>query len=113
MSQALDQAGLSMSQDFNSGILNGYGAVPVTQDPVTQERSSSETSFLREAMQTTSNLMVFTNTLAKQVLFNGVKEATAVRVENAGAEFSLSANKEVIISAGAVCILRYIFRIVS
>jgi choline dehydrogenase len=48
------------------------------------------------------NLKVFTHTLAKQVLFDGNKTATGVLVETAGFNYTLSASKEVILSAGAV-----------
>jgi choline dehydrogenase-like flavoprotein len=48
------------------------------------------------------NLKIFTHTLAKQVLFDGDKIATGVVVETGGFNYTLSANKEIILSAGAV-----------
>jgi choline dehydrogenase-like flavoprotein len=48
------------------------------------------------------NLKVFTHSLAKRVLFDGSKTAIGVVVETGGFNCTLSASKEVILSAGAV-----------
>jgi choline dehydrogenase-like flavoprotein len=48
------------------------------------------------------NLKIYTHTLAKQVLFDGNKTAIGVVVETGGFNYTLSANKEIILSAGAV-----------
>ena len=98
----MQQAGLPASQGFSSGTLMGYAVPPVTQDPSNQQRSSSETSFLREILEQTLDCTIYTNTLAKRILFDDSKNAKGVLVESQGSTFALSANKEVILSAGAV-----------
>lgn len=47
-----------------------------------------------------SNLKIYPETLAKQILFSEDKTATGVRVSTGGEEYILSASKEVIIAAG-------------
>lgn len=85
---------------FESGDLNGYFWNSATMDADTQERSSSQTSFLDYAMRTTS-IKVYTQALARQVLFSGNKTASGVLVQSGNKIYTLSARKEVIVSAGA------------
>jgi hypothetical protein len=51
--------------------------------------------------------------MAKQVLFDGNKTATGVVVETGGFNYTLSANKEIILSAGAVSLKRQEIRSMS
>jgi choline dehydrogenase len=95
----LNQIGLPTVQDFNSGSLLGTQYCAATIDPAGETRDSSKTSFLDDAV-TRSNLHIFSATLAKKILFSGTT-ATGVRVTAAGITFTLNAQKEVIISAGA------------
>lgn len=99
---ALEEIGVPSVQDFNSGALLGSQYAATTIDPRTQKRESSQTSFLEEASGR-NNLKVYTNALAKKILFNASKKATGVAVtSNFGlTRFTLSARKEVIVSAGA------------
>ena len=92
--------GVNPSNGFNSGNLTGSSFVTITEDPRTEHRSSSQTSFLTQATNTTT-LKVYTNSLGKQVFFNSSKAATGVLVETGGESYTLSARKEVILSAGA------------
>lgn len=99
-----DGANLSISPvGFETGELVGHGAwVPGTIEPERAERSSSESSFLREAIGTT-DIVVYVLTQATRILFDGVPatpKATGVAVNSMGVDYTLSANKEVIISAG-------------
>ena len=71
-----------------------------TVNAATAIRETSETSFLRYGLQF-PNLMVFTESLAKKVLFDADKKATGVMVDSQGKQFTLTARKEVILSAGA------------
>lgn len=87
---------------LTSGDLLGWSYVTTTVDSQTQTRSSSETSYLREALAETMNLEVYKTTVAKQVLFDSTKRATGVRVDSGGYEYEISAKEEVIVSAGAV-----------
>ncbi|RDW59156.1 hypothetical protein BP5796_12080 [Coleophoma crateriformis] len=98
---ALKEAGLPELEDMNSGNLLGgqYSAFTVTPEDAT--RSSSESSFLQESFASTrTNLKIYPQTMAKQILFDKNKSAIGVRVNSYGAEYILSANKEVILSGG-------------
>lgn len=97
MEGAFNEIGIETTQDFNSGNLLGTQYASSTIDPKNEKRSSSQTSFL-EAAQGRSNLKVYQLTLAKKILFDSSKRVTGVKI-NTGA--TLSARREVIISAGA------------
>lgn len=88
--------------DFSSGELNGYGFFPVTVDPTTGLRSSSETSLLKSALGD-DRLTLYINSQAMKLVFDGNKTATGVMVKQPGLNpYMLSANKEVILSAEVV-----------
>lgn len=102
-----DGAGLPISEvGFETGELVGRGAwVPSTIDPEKAVRSSSESSFLREAIDSRAGtvLVVYLLTQATSILFTGdgdVPRAAGVRVNSLGVEYILTAAKEVIVSAG-------------
>ncbi|KAL8901478.1 MAG: hypothetical protein Q9207_005176 [Kuettlingeria erythrocarpa] len=97
--QGLQKLGLKNIAGLNSGSLLGFSEPTVTVDPKAAIRSSSETSFLQEAIAT-STLQVYQNSLAKRIVFNDAKDAQAVIIETAGVEYKLLAKKEVILSAG-------------
>lgn len=99
--KALNELGLRDTKGSISGKLIGYAYTANSIDRETQTRSSSETSFLRYALERTTNLNVYKSTLAKKILFNGT-QATGVVVDTAGVQYVLSAAKEVIVSAGAL-----------
>ena len=103
---AFTKSGLSEIDGLNSGILSGFSAGTYVIDPQAEVRSSSEASFLQEALDTT-DLKVYTNTLAHKVLFDGNKVATGVLVETDGGIYTLSAKKEVVVSEGVVIGLLY------
>lgn len=98
--KALNEMGLKETNGNVGGNLIGYSYTTNTLDRTTQTRSSSETSFLRLALETTTNLSVYTRTLAKRILFDEKKKATGVVVDTGGVQYKLSAAKEVIVSAG-------------
>ena len=81
---------------------NGYLAVAI--DPETQLKDSSETAFMTNALNN-PDLRVYKKTIAKKILFEGTT-AVGVPVETAGLSYTLKASKEVIISAGVVCLLQ-------
>lgn len=99
--RAFREKGIPDIADFNSGELIGSQYDFQTIDPRSATRSSSETSYLRQAFNGTS-LLVYPSTMAKKVLFDSNKKATGVLVDSGGLKYVLSANKEVIVSAGAV-----------
>ena len=91
---------------MQDGNLLGWSWIANTIDPSTQIRSTSETSFLREALEQTSGLTVYQNSLAKRVLFKPDKTAHAVEVESAAlgsssVRYTINATKEVIIASGS------------
>ncbi|KAL4867928.1 hypothetical protein BDV12DRAFT_170570 [Aspergillus spectabilis] len=97
----LESIGVLPDMDFNSGSLNGSSWAPVTIDPKLQIRDSSETSFLRHANATKdTTISVYDHTMATRIVFEG-KTATGVQVRTAGVKYTLHAQKEVILSAGA------------
>jgi choline dehydrogenase len=86
-------------EGFNSGALLGWAWPSASIDPKTAQRSSSQTSFLNAAIAKT-HLRVYHATLAKRILFNADKVADGVLVDTGGRQYTLSAKKEVILSAG-------------
>ncbi|RDI84619.1 hypothetical protein Vi05172_g5481 [Venturia inaequalis] len=100
MEGSFNEIGIPTTQDFNSGSLLGAQYCSSTIDPSSETRESSQTSFLDFA-GTRKNLQVYTLTLAKKILFDSNKKATGVVVSTAGFPYTLSARKEVIVSAGA------------
>ena len=94
--------GLKSINGFNTGNLIGFSEFTLTIDPSAGSRSSSETSFLQDAIQTSPSLHVYHRTLAKQILFSGNKTATGVRVATDSVEYTLQARKEVLVAAGVV-----------
>ncbi|KXH42694.1 choline dehydrogenase [Colletotrichum nymphaeae SA-01] len=100
LAQVVLSLGLSISpKGFSSGKLAGHGAwVPSTIEPEKTQRSTSESSFLREAIKDTE-ITVYTHTLATKILFDGTK-AVGVSVNSQGVEYTLFANEEVILTAG-------------
>ncbi|KAI5362869.1 putative glucose-methanol-choline oxidoreductase, FAD/NAD(P)-binding domain superfamily [Septoria linicola] len=102
---AMAESGIPVQQDFASGHLLGRQYAPLTISYPEEERSSSQTSYLRSALKSgRTNLKVYSNTLARKIIFNGTT-AMGVEVE-AGSygnfnTFVLNATKEVIVSAGA------------
>ena len=84
-----------------NGDIVGWSYIANTIESTTQTRSSSETSFLREALVQTPNLQVYKNTLAKSITFDDQRKATGVNIETAGMSCNITANREVIVSAGA------------
>ena len=100
--QAFFNLGLQSLAGLNSGKLLGFSEFTLTIDPQAGTRSSSETSFMQEAIAS-STLQVYQQTLAKNIVFDKRKTATGVNVVTAGTEYTLSATEEVILAAGVVC----------
>lgn len=94
------EIGINPIQGFTSGELLGSSYVLQTINASTQTRDSSETSFLRSALNN-YKLKVYQSTLAKKIIFNGESRATGVRVNSEGFVYTLNARREVIVSAGA------------
>ena len=97
---ALQKVGLQSIAGFNSGNLIGFANAAYTIDPATETRSSSETAFLRDAIEHQAPFTVYVETMAKKILLDGSKKANGVVVNTAGFTYTLSATKEVIVAAG-------------
>ncbi|TFK36191.1 hypothetical protein BDQ12DRAFT_686983 [Crucibulum laeve] len=89
--------------EINDGFPLGQAYLPVTVNPTHMTRDSSSTSFLSVA-SSRSNLQVITSALATRLLFDPNQNTTVTGVEYrdaTGALQTVSANKEVVLSAGA------------
>jgi choline dehydrogenase len=99
----LKAAGFPEVSDFSSGVLLGTQFSPMTGNPVTGERDSSQTSFLNSAIDAGLPLTVYDNTLAEKINFDSDKKAISVDVlaKDTCGTYTISAKNEIIISAGA------------
>lgn len=102
LKKALAQLGVPEIPGFSSGTLLGYQYIANSLNYLGQVRSSSETSFLRNAIGDNSHIALYVQTLAKKILFDDQNTATGVQVNSGGATFTITANREVILSAGTV-----------
>ena len=97
---------MSVLHGLNAGVLDGSAYSTLTIDPRNGYRSSSESSFLQAALQNGTAPIIYKNSLVRRILFDN-NTATGVLVATAGTygtkplNFTLSARKEVIVSAGA------------
>lgn len=100
LAKAQQAIGLEVNPKGGSaGELNGGNWMPSTIDPAHATRESAQTSFLEYALANT-DIQVYPHSLATKILFDGTT-ATGVSVETNGTVYTLSASKEVILSAGA------------
>ncbi|USW56824.1 Putative glucose-methanol-choline oxidoreductase, FAD/NAD(P)-binding domain superfamily [Septoria linicola] len=98
---AFSSIGLKMINDFSGGHLDGYSYWPFSIDPATGLRSSAESSFLAESLSR-PKLTTYINAHVNNILFSENGTAMGVNVTNYGMRpFTLTARKEVIVSAGA------------
>lgn len=80
---AFKESGIPFQEDFISGNLLGRQYAPLTISYPDEERSSSQTSYLREALRSgRTNLKVYPNMLATKIIFNGTMRAMGVEVRN-------------------------------
>ena len=100
MEESFNEIGISTTEDFNSGSLLGCQYCSSTITPANENRASSQTTFLNSVASNT-NIKVYSATLAQKILFDSTNTATGVLVSTAGAPYTLTATKEVILSAGA------------
>ncbi|NIZ10618.1 GMC family oxidoreductase [Pseudooceanicola sp. HF7] len=90
--------GIPRNPDFNGATQEGAGYF---QGTIRRgRRASASVCYLRPAMKR-RNLTVMTRTAALRVLFEG-RRARGVMVEREGKQFAVTANREVILSAGSV-----------
>src|SRR6056300_87736 len=95
---AMADLGFPACQDFNSAYPEGYG---FRQGTIWQgKRVSTASAYLRPAMKNRSNLVVMTETATRKILFAG-KKAIGVEVIQDNSIIQFSAEREVIVCAGA------------
>lgn len=91
----------ALPNGVNIGSLIGYSYSTVTVNPDNETCDSSESSFLGVAAAITQ-LTLYKNTMAEKILFDDNKVARGVLVNANNKQFTLSVNKEVILSAGVI-----------
>lgn len=96
--QACQQAGLPFNPDFNSGNQEGCGFYQINARG--GRRGSAAVSYLRPSYGR-QNLSVMTRTRVVRIVFEG-KRAIAVQAFVRGKPCTFRANREIIISAGAI-----------
>ncbi|KAI1364948.1 putative glucose-methanol-choline oxidoreductase [Xylaria arbuscula] len=96
--KGLREIGLPVIDGFLSGRLLGQSYCMFTINADTMMRESSETSFLQKGLHY-PQLTVYHLTLAKNIIFSG-NDAKGVIVNTQGLNYTLSARKEVILTAG-------------
>ncbi|EMD62613.1 hypothetical protein GGP41_001888 [Bipolaris sorokiniana] len=102
--KGLEALGMKLTDKFNQGVLNGYHYAQTTIQPRAQIRSSSA-DFVYAAKDTNvgKKLAIYLGSRVNKVLFDNNKKATGVEVAGLGLlKYTISANKEVILSAGAI-----------
>ncbi|KAI3322357.1 putative glucose-methanol-choline oxidoreductase [Xylariaceae sp. AK1471] len=97
--EGLKAIGIPVIPGFNSGKLIGQAYATFSIDGKTMLRSSSSTAYLQPTLGNT-DLYLYHLTLAKKIVFDADKKATGVVVNTMGAQYTLKANKEVIVSSG-------------
>lgn len=96
---AMQAVGLGSIGGSVSGKLIGSDLGATTINPKDETRSSSQTSYLDQAIAQTS-LKVYTHAFAKKINFSQNNTATSVTVDTAGKLYTISARKEIVLSAG-------------
>lgn len=96
--RAAAELGIAYNGDFNGARQDGVGPYQITVG--NGRRMSAARAFLRPAMRR-GNLRVVTGAQATRILFEG-KRATGAAYRRNGATQEASANREVILAAGAI-----------
>ena len=96
--QAAKSLGLSFNADFNGETQEGAGFYQI--NTAQGRRMSSAVCYLNPA-QSRSNLTVITKAQVEKILFDG-KRATGVQFQHRGKQYTALADKEVLLSAGAI-----------
>ena len=97
-SEAMKQAGIRTTKDFNSGEAEGAGLLEVTQK--NGRRMSSARAFLKPALNR-PNLKLETRVLCERVLFDG-RRAVGVQYRQDGVTKTARARAEVLLAAGSL-----------
>lgn len=95
---AAEEVGYDRTDDFNGLRQRGFGYYQVTQK--NGQRHSTAEAFLKPA-KNRENLTVWTKTMAQKLTLEG-KQVVGLTVKKKGQTIELHANKEVILSSGAI-----------
>ena len=96
---ACKESGFPLTDDFNGANFEGGGIYEANIR--NGMRDSSNTAYLKPALKR-KNLHIMRHTVAEKILFDEHKTATGLQVIENGERKVLAANREVIISAGAI-----------
>ncbi|MDT0305321.1 GMC family oxidoreductase, partial [Streptomonospora wellingtoniae] len=100
--------GVPVVDDFNAetshrgGFSEGAGFLPVAYDPYTGHRSSASAAYLHPIMDVRTNLTLMLQTRAHRVVFEGGRAAGVRAVGPGGREHTVTAQREVVLCAGAI-----------
>ncbi len=92
------QAGYPVTEDYNGYQQEGFGPMHMTVGG--GKRASTSQTYLKSA-KSRSNLTVLTGCLAEKLVFED-KRATGIEISRSGQKQTLSARREVIVSAGSI-----------
>ncbi|KAF7531934.1 hypothetical protein G7054_g8440 [Neopestalotiopsis clavispora] len=101
LEKGMQAIGMNRTIGFSSGDLLGYHYSQSTIRASDQTRSSSAEYIYTAVNEGLESLKVYTQTLARKVLFDGNNTATGVQVTSLGVTYNINAAKEVILSAGS------------
>ena len=96
--EAAEQAGIPRTTDYNSGVQDGIG---MSQMTVSKGRRMSTARCYLDPAQDRHNLTIQPNALTEALLLDG-KKCIGVRYATSGQKHEARANREVIVSAGAI-----------
>lgn len=96
--QASVQAGYPQTDDYNGAQQDGFGRLQMTI--AKGRRSSTATAYLRPAMKR-PNLTILTEAMATKIVLEGTR-ATGVTLMHRGAERTVIARREVLLSGGVI-----------
>jgi choline dehydrogenase len=99
VAKGMEALGILKTNAFINGNLNGSSWLLETINPRKSFRASAESAYLLPYLNR-PNLFLFDWTLAERIIFNSRQVATGVEVTTAQTTYTLSASKEVIVSAG-------------
>jgi choline dehydrogenase len=102
--EAAEQVGMPMSNDFNGEQYEGFGPFQFTI--ANGRRGSTAVAYLHPAMNR-HNLTVMTAADVVRIEFDG-NRAVGVEAVHKGKQVSVKANREVIVSAGAINSLQFL-----
>lgn len=96
--QAAQEAGYPLNPDFNGETLEGFGPFQFTIK--NGERFSAKRAFLEPVVDRV-NLHILSDTAVEKILFNSSGEAQGIQIRQGKRVSSLTATREVLLSAGA------------